>query len=150
MRYLKDNICGALLGPMILLICAGLAIVSALSPQSDSQIKTTQLVGNWNGEESWGTKWKISRKSDRTFSQLIDFRESDVPHNPPVVRAEGRFFIIDGSMYGYFYTKSSDPRFLDASSIIRKIEFKTPDRLTYQLSDGNWVTECREKIGGSR
>jgi hypothetical protein len=136
---------GGTLSAVILLACTTLAVISIFTPQSTLSLKAAQLVGTWNGKESWGIAWKITRLNDGTFYKVIDFRLSDVPHNPSTIIVEGRYFVI-GSKYGYFYTKSPDTSFKLNSPVIREVASLTPDKLSYRLNEGNWVEEYKEKV----
>jgi hypothetical protein len=127
-----------------LLACTALAVISIFSPQKELNLKTAQLVGTWNGKESWGIAWKITRRSDGTFSQIIDYRLSDVPHSPSIVVAEGKYFVVR-SKYGYFYTKSTDTSFKLNSPVIWEASLSS-DQLSYRLCEGNWVQEYKEKV----
>ena len=56
------------------------------------------------------------------------------------VTSEGRFS-VNGSSYGYYYTKSSDSSWLNAPPTVYTLRDCTPTELNYFVEEGN---PCRE------
>ena len=101
------------------------------------------LAGHWEGQESFGTTFVVNRQADGNFTGQWDFRRSATPHQPPVVDAAGRF-AVSGSSYAYYFTRSSDPAWLDRPPLVRTLRDCTPQELNYDLEAGNGSRELKK------
>ena len=100
----------------------------------------TDLVGHWEGQESWGVTFMIDRRADGTFTETRDFRRADASRQPATVTAEGRY-AVDGTSYGFYYTRSSDPAQVNQPPVVVVLHDCTPTELNYFMAEGNG---CRE------
>ena len=101
------------------------------------------LAGRWEGQESFGTTFVVERKADGNFTGKWDFSRSTTPHQPPVVDATGRF-AVGGSSYGYYFTQSSDPAWLNRPPVVRTLRDCTPSELNYDMEAGNGGRELKK------
>lgn len=106
-------------------------------------LTSADLVGTWEGDEGWGTRFVITRKTDGTFTESIDSSKSDVPSHPPLITAKGRWTLV-GSKYSIIYTERAD----DFPNLGKSFSFEiTPQSRThfsYLEQEGNPVTEQKQ------
>lgn len=105
--------------------------------------RPADLVGRWEGQESWGTTFVVTRRADGTFTETRDYSRADVSHQPPTATAEGRY-AVDGTSFGFYYTKSSDPARLNQPPVVVVLHDCTPTELNYSMDEGNGCRELKK------
>lgn len=108
-------------------------------------LTSADLVGTWEGEEGWGTRFVITRNADGTFTESIDSSRASVPSSPPHVTAKGRWTLV-GSKYSITYTERSDDvsNLGESSSFEITPESPTKTQFSYLAGEGNPITEQKQ------
>jgi len=132
---------------------AGLpALLAAHTPDSPAQglaFRAKHLTGTWEGKESGGITYTITRNADGTFTEIRDSSprgeatNGDVHWHPPVIRCKGRWSLA-GSQYAYYYTQSTDPARAARGPWIITITMTSLTELTYNADGGIVVVEHKE------
>ena len=121
---------GAMIGSAVLL--ADLAWHRSHDHPPSFTPSTADLTGRWEGTEHSGTTFVVDRQADGSFTGKWDFSRSVTPHQPPVVDAAGRF-AVSGPSYGYYFTRSSDPAWLNRPPVVRTLHDCTATELKYDI-----------------
>ena len=102
------------------------------------------LVGDWEGQENYGTTYTVTRRADGTFSESRDSSRSSAPTQPPVIASEGRF-AVDGTSYAFYYTKSGVPAWLNRPPTILTLHDCIATRLNFPLAAGKGGRELKKQ-----
>lgn len=101
------------------------------------------LLGTWVGDESFGSRFTITRSADGTFTESIDTRRASVPANPRRIEAKGRWS-LEGDKYTVTYTSRSDDPILLGRKLEFTLEPKSQTEFQYRESEANWIVERKQ------
>ncbi|MGB8356496.1 MAG: hypothetical protein WCD79_21535 [Chthoniobacteraceae bacterium] len=118
-------------------------VQESLESLQKAPVKIEDMTGIWHGKESWGITYIINRKSDGTFTTVIDRRQSDTGGQPYIVRCKGHWWVDDG-LYAYYYSETSDPKWKDLRPWPFVISTFNKGELQYRVEEGCWATERKE------
>ena len=101
------------------------------------------LVGRWEGTETFGTTFVVTRQPDGSFTETRDSGHSNAPTHPPVITSQGRY-AANGLGYSFYYTGSDDASWPNRPPKVFVLYDCTPTELKYMIDDGNGCRELKK------